>query len=187
MSEILIRSYALERAKMSDDGDGRTIEMQAAPWDVEAVIAPNTVEVFDRHSFDAQLRAANRVKLTLGHPRRDQKITDSLIGNLAVMESRDAGLWVQARMATSATAGEALALARDGVLDQVSIGFIDLRTEEEVRDDGVKVLRRMAARLDHVALVPSGNFGDHAKILAVRETQPGPGLADLRALAQRLG
>lgn len=186
MSEILIRSYALERAKVDDaDGDGRTLEMQAVPWEVEASIGPDTVEVFDPGAFDAQLRAANRLKLTLGHPRSGDLITNSLIGSLQAMESRDAGLWVRARVASSSTAGEALALVNDGVLDEVSVGFIDLRTERSTRD-GVKVLRRMSARLDHLALVPSGNFGEHAKVLAVRDDS-GPSIDDLRALAERLG
>jgi len=184
MSNVLIRNYTLERAKVDADDDGRTIEMQAVPWDVEAVVGPDTVEVFDRHAFDAQLRAANRLKLTLGHPRPGQLITDSLIGGLREMESRDTGLWVRARVASSRMAGEALALVNDGVLDEVSIGFVELRTDRADRD-GVRVLRRMAARLDHIALVPSGNFGEQAKILAVRDND-GPALADLKALAQRL-
>lgn len=185
MSEVLERYFTLERARVSTDGDGRTIEMQALPWDVEAPIGPDTVEVFDPGAFDAQLRAANRLNLTLGHPRPHQLITDSLIGRFQTMESRAEGLWVQARMASTNTATEALALVDDGVLEQVSIGFIDLRTERSKRE-GVTVLRRMSARLDHLALVPSGNYGEHAKVLSVRD-HSGPTLADLRALSERLG
>lgn len=185
MSEVQFRSFSLERASLDDDG--RTIEMQAIPWDTEAAIGPDVVESFDRHSFDAQLRAANRVPLTLGHPKPGMKITDTHIGRLTDMEARKSGLWVRARAATSTTARETMTLVNDGVLEEVSVGFIDMRTERENRDDGTRHMRRMAARLDHLAIVPAGNFGEKAKILAVREAAPRTTLAELRALATELG
>jgi uncharacterized protein len=189
MNEILIRSYALERA-VASDGDGRTLSIRAVPWDTETQLATDVWEAFDSHAFDAQLRAAARLKLTLGHPSGGL-LTDSLIGNLGSMESRADGLHLEARVASSTTAGQALALVNDGVLDQVSIGFIDLRTERSKRGDGGTLLRRMAARLDHVALVGTGQYGEGAKVLSVRDEieamERRPALAHLRALVERLG
>jgi HK97 family phage prohead protease len=186
MNEILIRSYALERA-VTSEGDGRTLSIRAVPWDTEAVIGPDTVEVFDPGAFDKQIRAARHIKLTLGHPRPGDLLTNSLIGSVSALESRKDGLHVQARMASSSTATEALALVNDGVLDQVSIGFVNHGTEVRKLDNGGTVLRRMVAHLDHLALVDAGAYGEGAKVLAVREEPTGPTLADLRALAARLG
>jgi HK97 family phage prohead protease len=184
MSEISIRSYTLERDASSDDG--RTLSIRAVPWDTETELGPGVWESFDAHAFDAQLRAAFRLKLTLGHPRAGDRLTDSLIGNLTQLESRDDGLHVQARVASSVTAGEALALINDGVLDQVSIGFMDLATNRLKREDGGVMLRRTRAHLVHVALVGEGAYGDSAKVLTVREVASRPRLEDLRVLMERL-
>lgn len=185
MSEIHVRSYTLTRDATSEDG--RSLSIRAVPWDTEVVIGRDTVESFDSHAFDAQLRAAGRLKLTLGHPVPGARLTDSLIGSLTAMESRPDGLHVQARVASSTAATEALALINDGVLDQVSVGFIDIRTARSKRDN-VTVLRRMAARLDHLALVGEGAYGDGAKILAVRDASPNSvTLDDLRDMCARLG
>jgi uncharacterized protein len=180
--DVLIRSFALVRGASTEDG--RTLSIRAVPWDTEIQIGPGTVESFDPHSFDGQLRAANRVKLTLGHPKPGDLLTNSLIGSLSAMEARSDGLHVQARMATSTVANEALTLVNDGVIDQVSIGFIDVRTDRSRRGD-TTVLRRTAARLDHLALVGAGAYGDGAKVLAVRDND-GPSLADLREMCARL-
>lgn len=182
--EVHHRSFALTRDATSEDG--RTLSIRAVPWETEAEIGRDTVELFDPHAFDAQLRAAGRLKLTLGHPLPGQLLTDSLIGSLTSMESRADGLHVQARVASSTAATEALALINDGVLDEVSIGFIDLRTARSKRDN-VTVLRRMAARLHHLAVVGAGAYGDGARILAVREEPTGPSLADLRQTCTALG
>lgn len=183
--EVHHRSFALTRDATATD-DGRTLTIRAVPWETEAIIGRDTVELFDPHSFDAQLRAAGRLKLTLGHPRPGDLLTDSLIGTLTKMESRPDGLHVQARVATSKAATEALTLINDEVLDEVSIGFIDIRTERAKRGT-TTVLRRMAARLDHLALVGAGAYGEGAKILAVREEPTGPSLSDLRETCARLG
>lgn len=187
MPEILTRSFALVRAATGDDG--RTLSIRAVPWDTEIQIAPGEWESFDRHAFDPQLPAASRLTLTLGHPRPGDLITDSLIGRLASMEARDDGLHVQARVATTNAANEALTLVNDGVLDQVSIGFVDLKPTKLQRQGGGALWRRLAARLDHLALVAAGAYGEGAKVLAVREEQEptGPRLDDLRGVCTRLG
>lgn len=185
MHELHTRSFALVRNAAAGD-DGRTLSIRAVPWDTEIQIGPAEFESFDRGAFDAQLRAAGRLKLTLGHPKPGDRLTDSLIGNLTAMEARADGLHVQARVASSSAATEALALVNDGVLDQVSIGFIDLRSKREPRPGGT-LFRRMAARLDHLALVGEGAYGEGAKVLAIREEPTGPTLADLRAVCTRIG
>lgn len=187
MPEVLTRSYALVRAATADDG--RTLAIQAVPWDTEIQIGPGEWESFDRAAFDPQLPAASRLTLTLGHPRPGDLLTDSLIGRLASMEAGPEGLLVQARVASTGVANEALTLVNDGILDQVSIGFIDLKPTKQQRQGGGTLWRRVAARLDHVALVAAGAYGDGAKVLAVRqeEERTGPTLADLRASCVRLG
>ncbi len=201
MPDILIRSFTLERAALVEDGDGRTLAIRAVPWDTEVRISATEWESFDPHAFDAQIRAANRVPLTLGHPASSNGSVNSpevdlrsiLIGGLTTMESRSDGLHVTARAATTAVANDALTLYNDGVLDQVSVGFIPLAkgTARQERAGGGVLLRRVAARLDHLALVVRGAYGADAKILAARaeddeaETKPpeGPSPAEQRAAA----
>ncbi len=179
MTDILIRSFALERAVIADNeaGDGRTLSIRAVPWDEEIRIGESEWESFAPGAFDAQLRAAARVPLTLNHPRPGDVLTNSLIGNLRSMESQSDGLHVVARMASSTVATEALTLVNDGVLDEVSIGFVDVHTARSARQGGGTLLRRTAARLDHLALVRAGAYGQGARVLAVRaegETDPPP-------------
>ncbi len=199
--EILIRSFALERAALVEDGDGRTLAIRAVPWDTEVRISATEWESFDPRAFDAQIRAANRVPLTLGHPASSNGSVNSpevdlrsiLIGGLTAMESRGDGLHVTARAATTAVANDALTLYNDGVLDQVSVGFIPepRGTVRQERAGGGVLLRRVAARLDHLALVVRGAYGAEAKILAARaeddeaETRApeGPTPAERRAAA----
>lgn len=202
MSDILIRSFALERAALVEDGDGRTLAIRAVPWDTEIRISATEWESFDPHAFDAQIRAANRVPLTLGHPASSNGSVNSpevdlrsiLIGGLTAMESRGDGLHVTARAATTAVANDALTLYNDGVLDQVSVGFIPVPRGGTVRQEragGGVLLRRVAARLDHLALVVRGAYGVDARILAARaeddevatKAPEGPSPAELRAAA----
>lgn len=185
MSEILVRQFHLERADVATDGDGHTLVMRAVPWDQEATIGPNTVELFDRGAFNAQVPAAHRVPFTLGHPKEGMKLNDYLIGRFLSMTPDDDGLNVEARVARTTAGEEALQLYADGVLDEVSIGFRDLGTKE-TRRGVTRVLRRMKAHLDHLALVPSGAYGQvGAKVLAMRDTT-GPTLADLQEWAGRV-
>lgn len=201
MPDILIRSFTLERAALLEDGDGRTLAIRAVPWDTEIRISGTEWESFDPHAFDAQIRAANRVPLTLGHPASSNGSVNSpevdlrsiLIGGLTTMESRADGLHVTARAASTAVANDALTLYNDGVLDQVSVGFIPVErgTVRQERPGGGVLLRRIAARLDHLALVVRGAYGADARILAARaeddeaETKPpvGPTPAEQRAAA----
>lgn len=187
MSEILVRQFHLERATISSDDDGHTMTMRAVPWDVEAPIGPNAVELFDRSAFNAQVPAAHRIPLTLGHPKDGMRVNDYLIGRFRSMEAGDDGLMVEARVARTQAGEEALQLYADGALDEVSVGFRDLGTRES-RRGVVRVYRRMKAHLDHLALVPSGAYGEvGAKVLAVREAADGaPRLADLREWADRV-
>ena len=188
--EVLLRSFVLVRG--SDTGtDGRTLQIRAVPWDTETQIGSAMWESFQRGAFDPQMRAAHRVPLTLGHPpARGPDVvpmTDRLVGRLVTMDNTDDGLVVQARMATSSVANEALALVNDGMIDQVSVGFIPIKTSTQQRATGGKLYRRESARLDHLALLglTEGAYGEGAKILSVRE-KSGPTLDDLRAIVDRL-
>jgi uncharacterized protein len=187
VADVLIRSYSLDGAQVDDTGDGRTLLVRAVPWNTEARIGPNELEVFDPAAFNAQMRAAFRLPLTLGHPRNGQLITDTLIGRLESMVSAPEGLMVRARVSTTQAANDALTLLNDEIIDQVSVGFVDQKTERS-RRGGMTVLRRMSARLDHLALVPTGAYGEGAKVLAIREEPQGvDGREYIRAIQARIG
>jgi len=188
MSEILYRSYGLVQARAAE-GDGRTLDIRAVPWDTEIQVGPAEWESFDRGAFDAQLRAADRIKLTLGHPRPGDRLTDSIVGRVTGMRVEDDGLHLETRMASTPTASDALALVNDEALDEVSIGFLDIFTDRSDRPGGGRLLRRTAARLHHIALVADGAYGQGARVLAVREhadPEPAP-VADQELVEARSG
>ncbi len=164
--------------------DGRSVTMLAVPWDAEIRLSATEVESFARGAFDEQIRAGARPVFTLNHMRSDVKLTDQVIGKVTSMRSTAEGLQVSVRMASTSTAVDALALIADGVLNEVSIGFVPQDTLRSRRPDGSTLLRRTRARLDHIAAVLNGAYGPAgAKVLGVR-TDP-PAVAELRAVVAR--
>lgn len=149
---------------MAETGDGRTLEARLVPYNEVATVddgAGAYQEMFLPGAFNAQMRAAHRIKAFLNF-RHGQTLQDQ-IGHATRIEDRDDGLHGELRVLENADGDKALQLLAAGMLDRLSIEF------QPVRQKVVGgVLQRISARLLGVALVPEGAYMG-AEVLAVRE------------------
>lgn len=96
------------------------------------------------------------------------------IGRLTEAGDASEGWRVTARVSETGLGNDALTLARDGVVTQLSVGFEpggDYTVEE--RDDDLPIITRTRVRVREVSLVPFGAYGQGAAITEVRE-RPNP-------------
>lgn len=149
------------------DGDGRTFEGIAVPWEVETDLDGYETEVWTRGSFNHQLRAANRVSAAYGHI----PLGGSLIGSLRTMRDDPAGLFVSGRISDVPDGNTALTLMTDKALRELSIGFYRVPGGDTVtRRNDYGIMRRYTkANLFEVAIVPMGQYGRKAAVSGLRE------------------
>lgn len=176
----LIRSFApdLEIRSSAKGGDGRTVEGLAVPYGQEQRIDSTLVECFARGSFSAQLAAPNRVRFTRDHMSQG----GALIGRAVELRDDAAGLWGAFRVSNTPAGDETLELLKDGVLDELSIGF---RTRQDRRlPNGT--IERVTAHLVEVSVVMEGAYGEGALVSGVRATGCTCGAAPRTARAAQL-
>jgi HK97 family phage prohead protease len=161
----------LTRAK---GGDGRTVVGRAVPYNVDQIINRSLTERFQYGAFTPQIIAGHRVPFTRGHMTQG----GILIGKTVQLEERSDGLYGQWRVSSTLAGDETLELVKDGVLDQLSIGFRELPGGTQ-RANGVEV--RTRAHLLEVSVVMQGAYGENAVVESVRAEQPDtPNLAAAR-------
>lgn len=172
--------------ELREDGDGRTFEGIAVPWDVETDLYGDgyVTEVWRSGSFNHQLRAANRVLVGYGHI----PLGGDLIGALRVMRNDAKGLYIQGRISDVPAGNNALTLMTDKALRELSIGFYEVAggTSRTVKTDGGYMFERTKANLFETALVPFGQYGRKATVTGLRSDQSGQP-EDPRVARQRVG
>lgn len=151
------------------DGDGRTFEGIAVPWEVETDLDGYETEIWTRGSFNHQVRAANRISAAYGHI----PLGGSLIGSMRSLRDDAAGLFVSGRISDVPDGNTALTLMTDKALRELSIGFYRVPGGDTVtRRENYGILRRYTkANLFEIAIVPMGQYGRKAAISGMR--QPG--------------
>src|SRR5262245_27167682 len=151
------------------DGDGRTFEGIAVPWEVETDLDGWLHEVWTKGAFNHQLRAANRVSVGQGHI----PLGGTLIGSLRQMRDDAKGLYVAGRISDIPAGNDALTLMRDKALRELSIGFYRVAGGDAItrRADGGPTIRMNKADLFEVALTPNGQYGSKAEISGLRQAQ----------------
>lgn len=149
------------------EGDGRTLIARLVPYnevaDVDDGQGPYR-EMFVPGAFNAQTRAANRIKAFLNFRHR-QGLSDQ-IGHATSIDDRADGLHGELRVLNTPDGDKALEFVREGMLDRLSIEFVSMR--DRIVDG---VVHRLDARLLGVALVPEGAYSG-AAVLAMREAPP---------------
>jgi HK97 family phage prohead protease len=160
MTEILTRSFEGQDLEIRSGGDGRTISGIAVPYNVEQRINANLIEVFRPGAFDAQLNAAHRVKFSREH----MQLGGVLIGKATDLREDANGLYAEFRVSQTPAGDETLELIRDGVLTDLSIGFMAGQNSRSKSG----VTERLSARLFEVSVVLEGAYGEAAAIQAVR-------------------
>lgn len=141
-------------------GDGRTVFGRAVPYGVDQEIYSGLVERFRFGAFRAQIRAATRVVFARDH----LPLGGTLIGRATMLEERQDGLYGEWRVSKTAVGDETLELIRDGVLDELSIGF----REGQNKVDKNGVVERVTATLLEVASVIEGAYGRNAVVAGTR-------------------
>ncbi len=113
------------RAHTQIDGDGRTLEGIASPFNAETVVNSfwegKFREVIRPGAFERTLREDRQI-IQFDHGM--SHITDSLpLGPIDVLEERDEGLYVRARLRDTPLINEVRAAIADGTIDGMSIQF----------------------------------------------------------------
>jgi uncharacterized protein len=160
MTELLTRATF---ADLEVRSDGRTIVGLAAPFDTPTTINDRSgafTEVIRPGAFTRTIRErGDRVKLLRNHD------SAQLVGRATTLIEDARGLRATFRVSSTAAGDEALALARDGALDALSIGFNIPQGGERITRTGVREL--IEIRLSEVSLVTFAAY-DSARIEAVR-------------------
>lgn len=146
-----------------DDPDGRRLIVgQAVPWNVTARVRSGQLVRFEPGSLALAGTAVVR----------DHDLTRP-IGRVAVDAADDAGLGVRIRVSETGPGDEALTLAADGVLGQLSVAAVptDYRFERD-DDDGEPVLVVSAADPLELSLLIRGAYGADAAVSRVAATSP---------------
>ncbi|MFJ2544389.1 HK97 family phage prohead protease [Microbacterium sp. NPDC087589] len=152
MTDLETRSFAVRAS--ADDAE-RTFTGIAVPWDSSVSIAGYYRESFERGSVE--LPASGRVLVYWRHSEP--------IGVLTAHSDTDEGWEVTGKLSDTPRGREAYTLLRDGVLDELSIGFLPIEHRE---DDETGDITRTRVEAREVSLVPFGAYGRDALITDVR-------------------
>ncbi|MDQ0645660.1 HK97 family phage prohead protease [Microbacterium murale] len=151
MSDLEYRSFQVREA----GPETRTFSGIAVPWDTPADIAGLYTERIERGAVT--IPASGKVLLYSRH--RDP------IGLVTKWEDSDDGWRVEARISQTPTGDEAYTLLRDGVVDELSIGFVPIEHRE---DDETGDITRTRIEVRETSLVPFGAYGVDAAVTDVR-------------------
>ncbi|HUV74801.1 MAG TPA: HK97 family phage prohead protease [Anaerolineae bacterium] len=159
--EIERKSFPFELEEKGLDPEARTIKGYAA-------ITGNVDDwgdIIDRGAFKKTLQEqGSRVKVyyihdfwePIGKPLEMKEVPRKQLPTRIQEAFPDAtgGLFVHFYISETSRGNDALTLARDGVLDEMSIGFRSIKDDEEERDDGSLVRHLKEISLLDVSLVP---------------------------------
>lgn len=150
---------ALQFKAENVDKDERIISGYASTWDVD-----QGNDKILRGAFSKTLSTnADRVKVLWQHQ------SDTPIGKPRVMREDDRGLYVESFIARTSKGDEALELAKEGIIDSMSIGFTLRADDVEQDEEGVRMIRSL--NLMEYSLV-TWAMNEAAVITAVKSVHP---------------
>lgn len=138
-------------------GDGqprRTISGIAAPYNVPAVVSDGTAVIFKPGSLPVEGKAP---RLFMYHDASQP------VGVVTERVDTEQGMMFSAKISATSLGNDALVMAQDGTIDQVSVGVNP--TKFSYDEDGTMIIE--AADWMELSLVPIGAFGDMAPITKV--------------------
>jgi len=141
-------------------GDGqprRTISGIAAPYNVPAVVSDGTAVIFKPGSLPVEGKAP---RLFMYHDASQP------VGVVTERVDTEQGMMFSAKISATTLGNDALVMAQDGTIDQVSVGVNP--TKFSYDEDGTMIIE--AADWMELSLVPIGAFGDMAPITKVAES-----------------
>jgi HK97 family phage prohead protease len=152
MIKLIAGDFTLDAA--AGDTPSRTISGIAVPYNVEAVVSDGTAVIFRPGSLPVEGKA----------PRLFMYHNASMpVGIVTERVDTEEGMMFAARISKTTLGDDALVMALDGTIDQVSVGVNP--TKFAYDDEGKMIIE--AADWMELSLVPIGAFGDAAPITEV--------------------
>jgi HK97 family phage prohead protease len=152
MIKLIAGDFTLDAAQ--GDTPRRTISGIAAPYNVPAVVSDGTAVVFRPGSLPVEGKAP---RLFMYHDASQP------VGVVTERVDTEQGMMFSAKISATTLGNDALVMAQDGTIDQVSVGVNP--TKFSYDEDGTMIIE--AAEWMELSLVPIGAFGDMAPITKV--------------------
>ena len=152
MIKLIAGDFTLDAAQ--GDAPRRTISGIAAPYNVPAVVSDGTAVIFKPGSLPVEGKAP---RLFMYHD------ASMPVGVVTERVDTEQGMMFSAKISATSLGNDALVMASDGTIDQVSVGVNP--TKFSYDEAGTMIIE--AADWTELSLVPIGAFGDAANIVSV--------------------
>jgi len=152
MIKLIAGDFTLDAAK--GDAPRRTISGTAVPYNVPAVVSDGTAVIFRPGSLPVEGKAP---RLFMYHQ------ADMPVGVVTERVDTEQGMMFSAKISATSLGNDALVMALDGTIDQVSVGVNP--TKFSYDEEGTMIIE--SADWMELSLVPIGAFGDAANITKV--------------------
>ena len=152
MIKLIAGDFTLDAAK--GDAPRRTISGTAVPYNVPATVSDGTAVIFRPGSLPVEGKAP---RLFMYHQ------ADMPVGVVTERVDTEQGMLFSAKISATSLGNDALVMAMDGTIDQVSVGVNP--TKFSYDEEGTMIIE--SADWMELSLVPIGAFGDAANIVSV--------------------
>lgn len=152
MIKLIAGDFTVDAAQ--GDIPRRTISGIAAPYNVPAVVSDGTAVIFKPGSLPVEGKAP---RLFMYHDASQP------VGVVTERVDTEQGMMFSAKISATTLGNDALVMAQDGTIDQVSVGVNP--TKFSYDEQGTMIIE--AADWMELSLVPIGAFGDMAPITKV--------------------
>jgi len=152
MIKLIAGDFTLDAAK--GDQPRRTISGTAVPYNVPATVSDGTQVIFRPGSLPVEGKAP---RLFMYHD------ASMPVGVVTERVDTEQGMMFSAKISATNLGNDALVMASDGTIDQVSVGVNP--TKFSYDEAGIMIIE--AAQWTELSLVPIGAFGDMANIASV--------------------
>ena len=157
MIKLVSGEFTLDAAK--GDAPRRTISGTAVPYNVPARVSDGTEVIFRPGSLPVEGKAP---RLFMYHDASQP------VGVVTERVDTEQGMMFSAKISATTLGNDALIMAQDGTIDQVSVGVNP--TKFSYDEAGTMIIE--AADWSELSLVPIGAFGDMANIATVAASIP---------------
>jgi HK97 family phage prohead protease len=152
MIKLIAGDFTLDAAK--GDAPRRTISGTAVPYNVPATVSDGTAVIFRPGSLPVEGKAP---RLFMYHD------ASMPVGVVTERVDTEQGMMFSAKISATSLGNDALVMASDGTIDQVSVGVNP--TKFSYDEAGTMIIE--SADWMELSLVPIGAFGDGANIVSV--------------------
>jgi HK97 family phage prohead protease len=152
MIKLIAGDFTLDAAK--GDAPRRTISGTAVPYNVPATVSDGTAVIFRPGSLPVEGKAP---RLFMYHD------ASMPVGVVTERVDTEQGMMFSAKISATSLGNDALVMAQDGTIDQVSVGVNPVKFSYD--EGGTMIIE--AADWTELSLVPIGAFGDMANIASV--------------------